>query len=126
MINPPEDLYAVIASEPLIPDQQEYRFPVVHRHPGEHEVRLSWPRGRLHDFAGITLQFIREGRKILAAEASAFRAFSGPERDGVILLEYQVPRDVPIGTGTHCELVFAQPIDARMDGIVIEIGKAGY
>lgn len=126
VVIPPENYYAVIAGEPVVAGQQKYRLQPTHKYPGDHEVRLSWPRGRSHDFDGITLQFIRGGRQILAAEASAFRAFSGQERDGVILLEYRVPRDVPMGTGTECELVFAQPIDARMNGVVIEVAKAGH
>lgn len=126
VINPPEDLYAVIASEPLSPDRQEYRLQLTHKYPGAHEVWLSWPRGRQHDFDGISLQFRRNGRRILEAKASAPRAFFGPKRDGVIIFAYRVPRDVPMGAGTECGLVFDQPIDARMDGVVIEIAKAGY
>ena len=126
VINPPEDLFAVIASEPLTMGRQGYRLPLTHKYPGDHEVRLSWPHGSQHDFDGISLQFLRNGRQILAAKAAASRAYRGPKGDGVIIFEYRVPRDVPMGTGTECELVFAQPIDARMNGVVIEVAKAGH
>ncbi|MBW7894427.1 MAG: hypothetical protein H3C27_04870 [Opitutaceae bacterium] len=126
VINPPGDYFAVIAGGPLTMGRQEYRWPLTHKYPGDHEVRLSWPHGRSHDFDGISLQFRRNGRPILAAKAAASRAFSGPRGDGVIIFEYRVPRDLPMGAGMECELVFAQPIDARVNGVVVEVVKAGH
>jgi len=131
MFNPPKDLFVDLYNGPVVIEKDKVvSFDLNHKYPGRHQVGLYLSKMTSEHYSDgnpgktkfrIDLRFTEDNEVILRKELGAeITPFIGKESNGVILMVYKVPEDLPLKKSLH---VTAKIVEAD-DEFNSEFGEA--
>ena len=120
LIYPPKDLFYPLAATKLDPNQTDYTFNFKHKYIGNHQLEISFPRVGVVKYppekfeVNMIVTNPNDKKVLLTRKGNSSSVYLGAQKEGIVLITYSVPSELPIRKELTATVQLKGPIDSLL------------